>query len=103
MSPVEERGRITARVPQAVQDKLSEAAELTGSTLNQFVVQSALEKAELILDREKHIGLTRADAAMLVDLLEHPPRPSRALLKALKQYKNKVQDGTLDSSAGEQP
>lgn len=103
MAPVDERGRITARVPQAVQDKLLEAAELTGSTLNQFVVQSALEKAELILDREKHIGITREDAAMLVDLLENPPRPSAALAKALKKYKKMVQDGVLNTSAIPKP
>lgn len=103
MPPVEDRGRITARMPQAIQDKLKEAVELTGATLSQFVVQSALERAELILEREKQICLTRADAAMLIDLLEHPPRANGALRKALKQYKNKVQDGTLDSNAGQEP
>jgi uncharacterized protein (DUF1778 family) len=38
-APVErERGRITARVSNAVAETLLEAAELTGSTLNQFVI-----------------------------------------------------------------
>jgi uncharacterized protein (DUF1778 family) len=87
MSSVEERGRITARVPQAVQDKLMEAAALTGSTLNQFLVQSALEKAEQIIDREKTIGLTAKDAAMLIELLENPVKPNAALRKAIRSYK----------------
>lgn len=41
-----ERGRITARVPQSVVHVLESAAMLVGSTLNQFVTQAALEKAE---------------------------------------------------------
>ena len=42
MNAVIERGRITARVPLAVQETLEVAASLTGATLNQFVVQTAL-------------------------------------------------------------
>ena len=41
----DERGRITARVPQKVQDTLQQAAELVGATLNQFVVQAKLSEA----------------------------------------------------------
>lgn len=100
MTHAEERGRITARVPQAVQEKLMQAAELTGSTLNQFVVQSALERAEQIIDRERVIALNREDAAMLIDLLENPPKPNDALKRALKSYKNRVQHGSLRSTVG---
>lgn len=99
MSLVEERGRITARVPLAVQEKLQEAADLVGATVNQFVVQSALEKAEQIIDRETIIGLTRKDAAMLIELLENPPKPNAALTRALEQYKGKIKDGSLRSTA----
>ena len=100
MSLVEARGRITARVPLAVQEKLQEAANLVGSTVNQFVIQCALEKAEKIIDRETMIGLTRRDAAMLIELLENPPKPNPALKQALKQYKDKIKNGALRSTAG---
>lgn len=100
MSQVEERGRITARVPLAVQEKLQEAADLVGATVNQFVVQSALEKAEQIIDREKMIGVTRRDAAMLIDLLENPPKPKPALKRALERYKGRIKNGSLHSTAG---
>lgn len=46
----EERGRIAARVPQAVRDTLQQAAELLGATLNQFVVQAALSEARRVID-----------------------------------------------------
>ena len=41
--------RITTRVPENVHNLPSEAASLVGSTLNQFIVQSALEKATGLL------------------------------------------------------
>lgn len=98
---IEERGRITARVSQSVQEKLQAAADLQGATLNQFVVQSALEKAERIIDRETTISLTRRDAAMLITMLENPSKPNAALLKTLERYKNKVENGSLRSNAGQ--
>jgi uncharacterized protein (DUF1778 family) len=85
-APVE-RGRITARVSNAVAERLQEAAELTGSTLNQFVVQSALENAQRIIDRERTIFLTREDAALLLDLLDTPPAPNEAMTRAFARYK----------------
>lgn len=50
------RGRITARVPLAVQEILKTAATLTGATLNQFVVQAALREAERIIEQERVSG-----------------------------------------------
>jgi uncharacterized protein (DUF1778 family) len=99
----EERGRITARVPLVVQEKLQEAADLTGATLNQFVVQCALERAEEIIDREKVIAITREDAAMLIELLENPPKPNAAFKRALDRYKGRIRDGSLHNKAGSEP
>ncbi|HOW62264.1 MAG TPA: YlcI/YnfO family protein, partial [Candidatus Contendobacter sp.] len=38
--------RIGARVPHEVYETLCRAAELTGATVNQFLVQSALKEAQ---------------------------------------------------------
>jgi len=43
--------RITARVSEQIKETLVAAADLTGATLNQFLVQAALEKAENIIKR----------------------------------------------------
>lgn len=98
---IKERGRITARISRSVQEKLQAAADLQGATLNQVVVQSALEKAERIIDRETTISLTRKDAAMLITMLENPPKPNAALSKALEGYRNRVENGSLRSKAGQ--
>ncbi|AYM78941.1 MULTISPECIES: DUF1778 domain-containing protein [Janthinobacterium] len=98
MSVTEERGRITARVSGSIAEKLQEAAELTGATLNQFLVQAALEKAEMIIDREYLIRYSRRDAAMMIDLLENPQGPNAALTKAFENYAQKVENGVLRDS-----
>lgn len=100
MNATEERGRITARVSNPIAEKLQEAADLTGATLNQFLVQAALEKAERVIEREHTIRYTREDAAMLINLLDSPPSPNAALAKAFEQYKNKVGNGSLNIRAG---
>ena len=100
MNQVERRSGITARVTLAVQEKLREAEDWVGMTINQFVVQSALEKAEQIIDHETMIGVTRRDAAMLIDLLENPPKPKPALKRALERYKGRIKNGLLHSTAG---
>ncbi|WP_017741681.1 DUF1778 domain-containing protein [Scytonema hofmannii] len=38
--------RVTARIPVSVQEILTRFAELSGATLNQFMVQAALKEAK---------------------------------------------------------
>jgi uncharacterized protein (DUF1778 family) len=52
-----DKTRITARVPAEVRATLEQAARLQGATLNQFVVQSAFQEAQRILERETVIQL----------------------------------------------
>jgi uncharacterized protein (DUF1778 family) len=54
---VSKSGRVSARVPSHVYTMLTEAAELSGATLNQFLVQSAFEKAQLIIEQEQIMNL----------------------------------------------
>lgn len=73
---------------------------MTGATLNQFLVQAALEKAQMIIDREYVIRYTREDAAMLINLLDAPPAPNEALIKAFERHKNKAQHDLLNKTVG---
>jgi uncharacterized protein (DUF1778 family) len=82
-----ERDRISTRVPKDVRDRLEEAADRTGATINQFVVQAALEKADQILERDRVTRLSARDAEWLLDRLDQPPRPPNAKLqRALDDY-----------------
>lgn len=99
---IEERGRITARLPQNLVEKIQEAADLTGATLNQFLVQSALEKAAEVIDRETTIRYSREDAAMLINLLEAPPKRNEAFTRAFERYRNRMKDVPPSSRTTEQ-
>lgn len=86
----ESRKRITARVSDRVRDTLEEAAELLGSTVNQFVVQTAYVEAQRVIERESIIRLSQNDARKILSLLDHPPKPNKKLKDAVKTYKGTV-------------
>ena len=87
-APLEEpRKRITARVSGSVRATLEQAAELLGATVNQFVVQTAYQEAQRILERESVIRLSQKDARKILSLLDSPPKPAKALKSAVKDYK----------------
>jgi uncharacterized protein (DUF1778 family) len=86
-TPALERERISARVPKDVRERLEEAADRTGATLNQFLVQAAIEKADQVLEREKVTRLSARDAEWVLNVLDQPPRsPNTKLQLALNSY-----------------
>lgn len=83
---VAKQDRIGARMPHEVYETLCRAAELTGATVNQFLVQSALKEAQAVIEREEVIRLSPRDWNWLLDLTENPPRPNDRLQAALNRY-----------------
>jgi uncharacterized protein (DUF1778 family) len=79
--------RIPARMPHDVYERIAEAARTVGATLKQFIVQSALEKANNIIELERTIQLSTQAAKKVFALLENPPQPTRQLKKSLQQRK----------------
>ena len=86
----EPRKRITARIPDKVRVTLEQAAELLGATVNQFVVQTAYEKAQRVIERESVIRLSQKDARKVFSLLDNPPKPNKRLKNAVKEFKGTV-------------
>ena len=84
--------RIGARVPHEVYETLCRAAELTGSTVNQFLVQAALKEALAVIEREEVIRLSPRDWSWLLDLIENPPVPNVKLKAAMTRYQKSKQD-----------
>ena len=94
------RGRITARLSAEKQEILQLAAELSGSTLNQFIVQSALRAAEQVIEQEeviRSIRLTMEESKRFFALLDAPPKPNEALQRAMARFRNK-KFGTANSA-----
>jgi len=79
--------RVSARILPSVYNTISEASEITGSTLNQFIVHAALEKAQAIIEHENRIRLNKQSSEHLFALIENPPKANLKLAQAVKQYK----------------
>lgn len=79
--------RVTARIPASVKETLQKAADLSGATLNQFLVQAALKEAHNILEAERVITLSEQDAEKVFRLIENPPKPNARLLAAVERHK----------------
>ena len=86
----EPRKRITARVSENVRTTLEQAAELLGATVNQFVVQTAYQEAQRILERESVIRLSQRDARKVLALLDSPPKANKSLKNAVEAFKGSV-------------
>ena len=96
-SAMTKQGRIGARVPQEVYETLCRAAELTGATVNQFLVQSALKEAQAVIEREDVIRLSPRDWNWLLELMENPPKPNARLKAAMKLYEKARRDDAGNS------
>lgn len=84
--------RLTTRITDHVQEKLQAAADILGATLNQFVVQAALEKAEKVIESEATLLLTRRESLRLLELIENPPPRNENFLQAQARYRRVKND-----------
>jgi uncharacterized protein (DUF1778 family) len=80
----EKRERITARVNENVHGKLSEAAELTGATLSQFLVAAAIKEAERVIEHERIVRLDIENARAFLSALEQAPEPTEGLVNLFR-------------------
>ena len=80
--------RISARVSVQVKEAIDIAANLVGSTANQFMAQAAYQAARQLIEHERIVHLSARDTKRVLDLLENPPEPNEALSAAAKEYKD---------------
>jgi uncharacterized protein (DUF1778 family) len=92
-----DRARVSTRLPAEAQLTLQQAADLSGSTLNQFMLQAAIEKAARVIEQESVLTLSSADTAVLLNALEDPAKPNRALQQAMKNYRKRMLDASHTS------
>lgn len=89
--PIQKTERVVSRVSPDVKALLEQAASWAGfSSINQFIVQSAIREAERIVRQEQVIRLSLRDTQAFMVALGSPPKPNAALLKAAKRYQASV-------------
>jgi uncharacterized protein (DUF1778 family) len=77
--------RIELRASREQKRILAAAAAYERIDLTSFVMRTTLPAAEEIVARHERIALTARDSVRVLDLLEHPPKPSAALRAAAKR------------------
>ena len=84
--------RITARLPHSTRSIIERAAAIYGASINQFIVQAAVERANEVLQSMETVRLSSRDAQLFMDTLANPPEPNKKLLDAAR-----VHDRLVDS------
>ena len=87
MPTSQEKERVSARIPIQTYQTLLRAADISGATLNQFLVQAAIEKAQMIIERNHSINLSLKSANVFFNAIENPPKPTKKLRDAMKKYR----------------
>lgn len=82
--------RIELRASREQKRILAAAAAYERLDLTSFVMRTALPMAEEIVARHERIELTARDTVRILDLLEHPPKPSPALRAAAKRRRKRA-------------
>jgi uncharacterized protein (DUF1778 family) len=81
--------RIELRASREQKRILAAAAAYERLDLTSFVMRTALPKAEEIVARHERIALTARDSVRILELLEHPPKPSTALRAAARRRRKR--------------
>lgn len=82
--------RLVARTSTEIQAIIQRAADYSGVTLSQFLIESAMERARNVIERTETLHLSMAGADALFAALENSPKANAKLLKAAKHYKDTV-------------
>ena len=86
----EKEKRLVARAKPEIHQRIAEAAELQGSTVSQFLLDSALERAAEVTERATRITTSREAFENMMTVLDQPARPLPRLRKAARRYKETV-------------
>lgn len=78
--------RITARLPRATRSIIERAAAIYGASINQFLVQAAVERANEVLRSTEAVTLSARDAQAFIDALANPPEPNKELQEAVHAH-----------------
>ena len=80
--------RIQIRLDAQAKNVLQRAAGYRHKTLSQFVLGTALEEAQRVIEENEFVTLSNADWKVFYDALTNPPAPNVALRKAYDRYRS---------------
>ena len=89
--PTEQIARFEARLPSSVYATLKRAAELSGRSITNFVVNAAHDAARRTIEAEELIRLSAEDHARFAQALLNPPAPNAALKRAKRLHAENIE------------
>lgn len=87
MTAVTKDTRLVARVNSEIHELVNQAAEMTGSTVSQFIVEAVQDRARRTLEEACTLKLSLQGARNILAALEKPPRHMPRLAEAARRYK----------------
>lgn len=86
-----ETARFDTRLSRAQKEYFEYAANLGGyRTLTDFVISSAQDKADEIVERHRSIITTKKDQKIFFNAIMFPPAPGKKLIAAARKYNKQV-------------
>lgn len=82
--------RLEARISGEKKAVLQHAAELSGCTLSEFVVESAQAAAMRVIQEHENIRLSQAEQIAFVSALLNPAAPNDRLRQAAANYRQQM-------------
>jgi uncharacterized protein (DUF1778 family) len=81
--------RIELRATSEEKRILAAAAAYERLDVTGFIMRAALPAARSVVDRAERIVLSERDSARVLKLLEHPPKPTAALVAAARRRRGR--------------
>lgn len=85
--------RLETRLPKEQKLLFKKAARIGGySSLSDFIVKTAREKADKIIAESEQILASKRDREIFFDAITNPSKPNKELKKAAKEYKKLISE-----------
>ena len=91
----EKSARLEARLSHKLKETLQRAADLSGRSLTEFVLNASQDHANKVIREHEVITLTAKESKRFIDVLLSPPEPNEALKKAMKRHEELFRDDGL--------
>ncbi len=82
--------RLNFRLSNELKERIEKAAIISGLTVTDFAINTLANTADEVLEKHQTRILSNRDRDTFLEMLENPPKPNEALLKAVKEYKARV-------------
>ncbi|MCH8917610.1 MAG: DUF1778 domain-containing protein [Alphaproteobacteria bacterium] len=79
--------RVNVRLSSSVKSTLEYAAAVSGRSVSDFIVSSALRAAHEAIENHERMKLIAEDRVVFMRALSKPPAPNKALRDAAKSHK----------------